>query len=166
MKQFRDTNYFISEDGEVFNKRTKGYRKVICKSDRYGYTTVGLYKNGIRTFYTVHRLVAECYLPNSKNKPQVNHINGIKTDNRVSNLEWVSKSENIIHALEKGLLPSGEKSHMSKLKKQDIDFIRQNYQYKSEQYNSKTLAEIFGVCHGTILKIVKNKLWKYENYAS
>lgn len=165
MKQFRDTNYFITEAGEVFHKRTKGYRKVICGIGRDGYNKVGLFKNGDRTYYRVHRLVAECYLPNPNNHQQVNHINGIKTDNRVRNLEWVSHSENIIHGLKTGLIPSGENSHRSKLKKEDVEFIRQNYKYKSKQYNSKTLGKMFGVGHAQILKIVKDKLWKYGEYA-
>lgn len=165
MKQFRETNYYITEYGEVLNKK-KGLKKIISSVGKDGYNKVGLSFNGKRTFYRVHRLVAECYIPNPNNHQQVNHINGIKTDNHVNNLEWVSQSQNIIHALKQGLIPSGEKSHMSKLKKEDIDFIRSHYQYKSKKYNSKTLGKMFGVCHGEILRIVKNKLWKYENYAS
>ena len=162
MKQFRDTSYFITENGDVFHKRTKGYRKVICGIGKDGYNKVGLFKNGNRNFYRVHRLVAECYLSNPNNHQQVNHINGIKTDNRVENLEWVSQSENIVHGYKNKLIPSGEKSHRSKLKKEDVDFIRKNYQYKSEKYNSVTLGKMFGVGHAAILCIIKNKLWKYE----
>lgn len=164
MRQFRDTNYFITENAEIYHKRTSGYRSVKATDSKDGYKKVGLFKNGERSFFRVHRLVAECYLPNPNNHQQVNHINGIKTDNRVSNLEWVSQSENMIHGLKTGLIPSGEKSHRSKLKKEDVDFIRKNYQYKSKQYNSKTLGKMFGVGHAAILRIIKNKLWKYEEY--
>jgi hypothetical protein len=166
MKQFRNTNYYITKDGQVFNKRTKGYRQVILGIDRDGYNKVGLSHKGVRTFYRVHRLVAECYLPNPNEYPQINHINGIKTDNRLENLEWATQSGNINHGYKNGLIPSGEKSHMSKLKKVDIDFIRENYEYKSKTHNSKTLGKMFGVGHSQILKIVKNKLWKYEQYAT
>jgi hypothetical protein len=160
MEKFKDTNYYITKDGQVFNKRSKGYRQVVLGIGKDGYNKVGLFSNGERTWYRVHRLVAECYLPNPNGYLQVNHINGIKTDNRLENLEWVSHSQNIIHAYKNNLIPTGEKSGKSKLTENQVEFIRKNYKYKSNEYNSKTLAEMFDVCHGTVLKIVKNKLWK------
>lgn len=66
-----------------------------------GYCRVGLYKNGIKKNHQVHRLVADAFLNNELNKEQVNHINGIKNDNRVNNLEWVTNSENRLHSYSK-----------------------------------------------------------------
>lgn len=64
---------------------------------------VGLYKKGQVKIYSVHRLVALAFIPNPENKPEVNHINGIKTDNKISNLEWCTRRENNRHSWDMGL---------------------------------------------------------------
>ena len=68
-----------------------------------GYQKVDLTKDGEKNKLYVHRLVALAFIENAKNKPQVNHKNGIKTDNNVDNLEWVTNTENRQHAIEAGL---------------------------------------------------------------
>lgn len=67
------------------------------------YHGVLLTKNGVHTTTLIHRIVAMAFIPNTSNKPQVNHINGIKHDNRVDNLEWATSSENIKHSFDTGL---------------------------------------------------------------
>lgn len=79
------------------DKICRGSSKVIHTTPN-GYKTARLYKKGIGKQMLVHRVVAKVFIPNPKNKPCVNHINGIKTDNRVENLEWVTYSENQIHS--------------------------------------------------------------------
>lgn len=71
--------------------------------DHGGYLTVWLSKHSEQKCLKIHRIVAMAFIPNHKNKATVNHINGVKTDNRVENLEWATHSENIIHANETGL---------------------------------------------------------------
>jgi hypothetical protein len=79
----------------IGNFRVKGK---ILKPSGNRYLKVGLRKNGVTTFYTVHRLVASAFIPNTENKACVNHKSGDKTNNDVDNLEWSSYAENINHA--------------------------------------------------------------------
>jgi hypothetical protein len=85
-------NYLIYEDGKVQNKKTKRYLQE--RLDNNGYKKVNLCKDGKGKTFRIHRLVALHYIPNPENKPQVDHINRDKTDNRIQNLRWVSPSEN------------------------------------------------------------------------
>lgn len=88
--------------GEYRNDEPKILKSYIPKSNISPYARVSLCSDKMRPT-PVHRLVAETFIPNPENKPEVNHINGIKTDNRVENLEWVTRSENSKHAHKTGL---------------------------------------------------------------
>ena len=89
-------DYEVNELGEVF--RIRNPKPKYQSVNRYGYKVVGLWKNNKATAKTVHRLVALAFIPNPENKPCVNHIDGNKQNNHVSNLEWVTYSENTVHS--------------------------------------------------------------------
>lgn len=93
--------YLVSDKGSVKNANTGALMKVCL--DRYGYPKLAPTINGQKVYRTVHRMVAMTWIPNPENKPQVNHINGVKKDNSVGNLEWNTASENITHSFETDL---------------------------------------------------------------
>lgn len=94
------SGYYITDTGFVYcrNNKLGRFRKMHPPKTHVGYFQVGLTKNHKRYFFGVHRLVAEAFIPNPQNKPCVNHRNGIRYDNRMENLEWVTYSENMKHA--------------------------------------------------------------------
>ena len=98
--------------------------------------------------YFVHRLVAEKYVPNPENKPQVNHIDGDKTNNRADNLEWVTNRENRNHAVVTGL-------QWSKLKLEDVRYIKQHLDTPT-----KELVDMFNVSRHCINKLKRGITFK------
>lgn len=93
-------NYYVTENGDVYSRNYGGTGRIkkLKPHKTHGYIIVQLSRNKKNFHKLVHRLVAQAFIPNPKNKREVNHINGIKTDNRVENLEWVTSSENKNHA--------------------------------------------------------------------
>jgi len=129
--------------------------------DQDGYRILLLYKlDGKRRMFKEHRLVAQAFIPNPDNFPQVNHKNTVKTDNRVENLEWCSSKHNINHAVDNGLWnPSkGESHHQSKLDERAVQEIRQ---LLSEGTSHSAIARMFGVQHSTIGDIHRGLTWKH-----
>lgn len=159
--------YQVSNYGRVKSlsrkiKTIKGYTITIKGRilkptiDNTDYYAVSLWKQNIKVRPHIHRLVAEAFIPNLENKPQVNHIDGDKLNNNVRNLEWCTQQENNIHAYNHGLNPSRKK----------VDQYDLNGNY-IKTWNSIHDANIFynsthisDCCRG-IRNQTKGYIWKY-----
>ena len=128
-----------------------------------GYPYVNLANGVIRKKFKVHRLVAEAFITNSEGKSDVNHINGIKTDNNLINLEWNTRSENIQHAYDNGLNynnPSyGIKHHKTTLSEDDvINIYKEEHNRKTNSYNK--IAMKYNTTKRVIYSIKNKETWK------
>ena len=140
------------------------------------YFRICLSKNGIVEYFTIHRLVAQTFIPNPENKPQVNHKDGNKLNNNVNNLEWATVSENIQHAYNTGLskVTTDTKRKISKTmeNRNCVEIIQYDVygnflsRWKSAHEIQRILglnnANIIQVCKGT-RKTAGGYVWKYAN---
>ncbi len=154
MKQFRDTPYYITEDGRVF-RDGKQRKNSIVK----GYSRIILSTNGIKKNHLVHRMVAEVYIPNPDNKPEVNHDNGIKSDNRVDNLEWNTTKENQQHSRRVLKNNIGINNGLNKLSEEEVRYIKKHYIPRHKEFGQRALGRKFNVSQPVIGDILNNKTW-------
>ena len=157
MQKYKDTRFSVDRDGNCYNQ----FGDIIGTPDVGGYVRVGQHLgrvNGVqkKQYYKVHRMVAETFLPNPNNLPQVNHKNGIKTDNRVENLEWCDTSHNMQHAYDTGLHSGiGETHYLSKFSDIEVKYIRE--QYTTGKYTQARIARVFNTTRHYINKLVLYK---------
>lgn len=121
-----------------------------------GYFQLSLLKNAKKRIWKIARLVALAFLPNPENKPQVNHKDGNKRNNRLSNLEWATRSENMKHAYQNGLerALAGEENGASVLTNEKATRIREWY---ADGFSQSKIAEKFGVDQVTVSRVVHHK---------
>jgi hypothetical protein len=152
MKNYKiKENYVVYNDGTIFSLQSKMFMNSINTN---GYLSV---KIGGK-LESIHRLVGKLFIPNPDNKPEINHIDGDKTNNKVENLEWVSPSENIQHKIHQlGKEHRGSKNGMAKLTLEQCKKIKLLYQ---SGYSQNKLGEMFGISQGKISNVVNGKSYK------
>lgn len=121
-----------------------------------GYVVVKLYNDGECERYGVHVLVARAFIPNTENKPIVNHKDGNKQNNHWGNLEWATQQENHTHAAENGLKAIGERVGPSKLTTESVRVIKSLLLRGVPQ---RKIAEQFSVCQASIKDINRGNTW-------
>lgn len=153
MKQFRNIQYYIDTNYRIYNIITKRYIKPILKKFSKDYSKryfVGLYIDGKQKNFMYYRVLAEVFIPNPNNLPQVNHIDGNPLNDQISNLEWVSASDNNLHAIRNGLRPT-------KLNLAKANEIRD---LLSKGYTINEICNMYNVGRTIISKIRDNISWK------
>lgn len=142
--------YEVSDTGQV--KGTKGPRKPV-KTAR-GYVQVDLCKHGTCRKFFIHRLVATHFIPNPNQCPQVNHKDGNKTNNFVSNLEWCTAAQNAIHAV-RLLERHGENMPNAKMTSEQVRSIRTDTRLHRE------IAADYGISRQVVSRIKSGKKWRW-----
>ena len=186
--------YRVTAEGRVFSQTKRkiplvgkgmeftGEFKFILEPEReltYTLNNRGYFSVGIRRkTFMVHRLVALAFIPNPEQKPHVNHIDGNKLNNHVSNLEWCTAKENNLHARQTGLHKQavGHKikyqsdltkqkalanlKDKSKLTPDQVRYVRQVFVPRSKEFSATALAQQFGTSVTAMCKIVKGQVYK------
>lgn len=153
-------HYFASKDGEIlsFAGRTQPHLMNLM-SNNDGYLYVYLYDGkGNQTKCFVHRAVLMAWVGMPKDSDETRHLNDIPTDNRLENLCWGNRFENVADKRRNGGIPIGERAASHKLTEKQVIKIRKRYAMGE---SARDLAEEYGVAHNTILVIVRGQMWKH-----
>jgi len=156
--------FAINRDGEILSLIRGRKRKTQCGI----YERVNLQdKYGKKHTVSVHRLIANAFIPNPQNKPEVNHINGNKLDNNIENLEWVTRSENAQHAVDTGLM-SGQKNDSKSIA---VDMFTVEGEFIKTFPSTMQVQRELGLYHANVSRVCKRHpkyntaygyIWRYH----
>lgn len=150
--------YLISNLGNVQTIKTGKLRKTQKNDD--GYLCLLFCVNYIRYTKYIHRLIAEAFIENPLNLPEVNHINGIKLDNSIKNLEWCTHQNNMVHAHKTELIKQARGIKCLKSVKLTEEQVKEIQNLKGKLSGLK-IAKIYGVSDSQIYRILNNQSWKH-----
>lgn len=158
MKQIKNfERYYIDRNGVIYDSK-RGMKEICQWIDNVGYKQCVLRNNdNKKCFKRVHRLVAETFISNKYNLPQVNHIDGDKTNNNVDNLEWVSNRENTQHGYDNGL-------YKFKTRCYPVDVYDRNNKFINTYKSIRNLSETLHLNRKTVSAILNNKKTNNYNY--
>ena len=147
--------YKVSKDGKIWSTASDRF---IGSNIKGAYPIVDLRKDGKQNIIAIHRIVAEHFIHNPECKPEVNHIDGNKHNNNVSNLEWVTASENRIHAWSNKLQTNeGLVKARRKLTPEQVVEIRERYKPRCKINGTRALGREFNISQSQISFIINNK---------
>jgi transcriptional regulator with XRE-family HTH domain len=148
--------YSVDNKGNVFGPR-KELKQELSNSGYYRVTI--RYKDGAVVKKSVHRLVAESFVPNPEGKPLVNHIDGNKVNNQCENLEWVDHKENARHASESGLLSYIGESHYNNVNEEVL--VREICSLLEQGFRNKDVCERLKVSKSLVSQVRNGTAWKH-----
>lgn len=161
----KELNRFeVSDFGRLRNINTMRIYKPSILSSGYYSVRVALGGRKKKIHIIIHKAVAYTFIPNPLNLPEVNHKDGVKTNNEASNLEWCTSSYNQQHKYDTGLLDasilSGENNHSAKLTLKDVQYIRDVCIRGSREFGVRALAKQFSVSKNAISAVISGRTWR------
>ena len=153
----------VSNTGKLRNAKTKKEYKMQIGKAGYYQTVISLGSRAKKKMFKLHRAVAETFIPNPKALKVINHRDLNKLNNNISNLEWCTQKDNMIHASQNNALKSkhaGTEAVFSKLSEEDVIYIRGNYIPNDNLFGCRALARKYNVSHSVIYNVLKRNTYK------